>query len=142
MLSFERRSRDPLPTVPAVVLALLVALAATVADGVGAVDPAATGRSATRVTHPLAASGRVLASALSSVAERLEDDWAGATRRLSTGGSMAFAGVGHALDAALSQPMATFGRMAIGGTEHATRAQSLYLRRVGNLPPPAATYGA
>ncbi len=63
-----------LPTATAVVVALMVAMASTLADtGGGAIDSreAVPGR----VSQSLLLSGRVLATALTSVAEQLEEDW-------------------------------------------------------------------
>lgn len=63
--------RRPLPTSTALVLAVLVALAASLSDGAVAIGPSVEGSVAWRV----AASSRAVAAALSTVADQLEDEW-------------------------------------------------------------------
>lgn len=132
-----RRFASPLPTATAVVVAVLVAMASTLADaGVGQVydRELPTGR----VTSSLVVSSRALATALASVAERLEEDWSGARRAHATTG----AGLGLPLarrdrDHAFRPDLTRDRRTVASSVEIPTLdARKATHRRLLNLPPP------
>lgn len=135
MLTATRRFRAPLPTATAVVVAVLVAMAASLAD-VGISAESSANAVAARVPSSLVLPGRALATALASVAERLEEDWSGSRRVVPT------AGAGLALPTV--DRTAHIG-LAVANRRSASRdadqrpidARSAIHRRLLNLPPPS-----
>lgn len=132
---------SPLPTATAIVVAVLVAMASTLADtGLGAVQ---TENPAGRVPSSLVVSSRALATALASVAERLEEDWSSHRRPTPTGSSglsgLALAARWHG--ASRDLPFATQ-LTSPGGHRHRVDEiptldeRRATLRRLVNLPPP------
>lgn len=139
-----------MPIIPAMVLALLVALAATVAPNVALGDGLGFGvagpltRATGRPASPLGAPGRLLASALTTVADRLEDDWNGAARRASLRvliGAGLYPGLGtglHGYAASVSSSGCALS-LAIGHADSLTAvaaARIAYAMRVGRTATP------
>ncbi len=134
MHGFRRHLNEPLPAVTAVVLAVLVALAASISDGLGPAGESA----ASRVPAGLVTPGRVLVSVLSTVAERLEDDWTQGGRRIKPS-----AANGLGLARASASPVASIRPAPNAGLADADQRTlpldrgELHRRRTLNLPPPA-----
>jgi hypothetical protein len=159
-----------MPLVPAMVLAVLVALAATVApnvalgDGLGFGVAGPLARATGRPASPLGAPGRLLASALTTVADQLEDDWNGAARRaslrvligaglypgLGTGligyaASLASSGSVLSLATVRADPLTA---VAAARSAYATRVERTatpidperHLRRIATLSPPSDAF--
>lgn len=153
----RRRFASPLPTATAVVVAVLVAMAATLADagalGVASTENQPAGRPAAALPSSLILSSRALANALATVAEQLEEDWS-ASRRPSAKGSHATTGLRLGLglgrggtptirDAVDADPTRAGGTAESPCPEHAaaeipSRDSRWNLhRRLCNLPPPS-----
>lgn len=75
----SNRFTSPLPAATALAVAMLVAMAAILADA-NVRDVASESSAAGRMPSSLVLPSRALASVLASVAERLEEDWSGARR--------------------------------------------------------------
>lgn len=129
---------DTLPTATAIALAVLVALAATLSDSGTRTDPASDGSVASR----WAASGRAVATVLSTVAERLEDEWAVDTTRVRAGGgdTQDVALPSHELDRRerdARADSATVAALSAGRDDHA-HPLVRHVRLSTALPPPCA----
>lgn len=116
-------------------------MASTLADaGLGAVH---SENPAGRVPSSLVVSSRALATALASVAERLEEDWS-AQRRPTTTGTNGLSGLGLAARCHGAGHDLSFGTMAASALSQRHRVDEIQtlderratLRRLVNLPPP------